>query len=191
MPWNRLRVTRPSDTALRRHSTLDPANIANGSQETRNSHDGAMDTVKNVRSASPLRNSIDPAGAANDASFGERPESPPLPTARQQRFSILKFRHASDSQLSRTAKEQAQAAASPPPMPDGKQTQIVIICNEARRCGEKHFYSLYLQLVHSLQDASSFNDQIAMLYVLAQVFITADPISAQHPPSLPLHPPGM
>ena len=129
MPWNPLRVTRPSDTALRRHSSLDPANIANGPKETRNSHDGAMDLVNNVRSASPLRNSIDPAGAATDASFGERPRSPPLPTARQQRFSILKFRHASDSQLSRTAKEQAQAAASTPPMPDGKQTQILMNYN--------------------------------------------------------------
>ena len=127
MPWNRLRVTRPSDVALRRQSTLDPANITEGGQELRNSHDGAMDSVNNVRSASPLRNSIDPAGAANDASFGERPVSPPLPSARQQRFSILKFRHASDSQLSRTAKEQAQAAASPPPMPDGKSTSCVMV----------------------------------------------------------------
>ena len=130
MPWTRLRVARPSDTALRRHSTLDPANIHHaGSTEMRNSHDGAMDSLKNVRSASPspLRNSIDPAGAANDASFGERPPSPPLPNARQQRFSILKFRHASDSQLSRTAKEQAQGAISPPPMPNGKHLSLVCI----------------------------------------------------------------
>lgn len=132
MPWSRLRATRPSDAALRRHSTLDPANIANGGQEMRNSHDGAMDLQTNVRSASPLRNSIDPAGAANDASFGERPRSPPLPSARQQRFSILKSRHASDSQLSRTAKEQAQAAASPPPMPNGKQTYIPMNLYDAR-----------------------------------------------------------
>ena len=130
MPWSRLRVTRPSDTALHRHSTLDPANIQSaGSQEMRISHDGTMESLKNVRSASPspLRNSIDPAGAANDASFGERPPSPPLPNARQQRFSILKFRHASDSQLSRTAKEQAQAAISPPPMPNGKHALLICI----------------------------------------------------------------
>ena len=121
MPWSRRNVNRPSDMALRRHSTLDPANIANGSQEMRNSYDGGMDPLNNVRSASPLRKSIDPAGAANDASFGEKPPSPQLLNARQ-RFSILKFRHASDSQLSRTAKEQAQAQAttSSPPMP-GKQ----------------------------------------------------------------------
>ena len=131
MPWSRLRVSRPSDTALRRHSTLDPAHIHNaGSQEMRNSHDGAMDSLNRVRSASPspLRNSIDPAGAATDASFGERPPrppSPPLPNPRQQRFSILRFRHASDSQLSRTAKEQAQAAISPPPMPNGKHASLI------------------------------------------------------------------
>ena len=128
MPWSRLRVSRPSDTALRRHSTLDPANIGSrGSQDMRNSHDGAMDSLNNLRSASPspLRNSIDPARAANDASFGERPPSPPLPNARQQRFSILKFRHASDSQLSRTAKEHAQAAIAPPPMPNGKHLSLI------------------------------------------------------------------
>lgn len=128
MPWSRLRVARPSDTVLRRHSTLDPANINNdGAQEMSKSHDGPMDSLSHVRSASPspLRNSIDPAGAANDASFGERPPSPPLPNARQQRFSILKFRHASDSQLSRTAKEQAQAASSPPPIPNGKHIPCV------------------------------------------------------------------
>ena len=124
MPWSRLRVNRPSDTALRRHSTLDPANIP-GDVRTRTSHDGDRDPMNPVRSTSPLRNSIDPAGAANDASFGAKPVRDPSPNRRQQRFSMLKFRHASDSQLAKTAKE--QAAVPPPPMPNGTQFTLCVL----------------------------------------------------------------
>lgn len=122
MPWSRLRVDRPSDALLRRHSTLDPANIAG---DARSSRDAAIDPLNLVRSSSPLRNSIDPSGAANDASFGEKTLRPPSPNPRQQRFSILKFRHASDSQLAKTAKE--QAAMSTPPIPNGKQVHNVMM----------------------------------------------------------------
>ncbi|KAL8829270.1 MAG: hypothetical protein Q9191_002101 [Dirinaria sp. TL-2023a] len=114
MPWSRLRVNRPSDAALRRHSTLDPANIP-GDARTSTSHDGGVDPMNPVRSSSPLRNSIDPAGAAIDDSFGAKPLRDPSPNRRQQRSSMLKFRHASDSQLAKTAKEQATV---PPPMPN-------------------------------------------------------------------------
>ncbi len=120
MPWSRLRANRPSDAALRRHSTLDPANIAG---DARSSQDAAIDPPNLARSSSPLRNSIDPTGAANDASFGEKTLRPPSPNPRQQRFSVLKFRHASDSQLAKTAKE--QAAMSTPPMPNGKHVHNV------------------------------------------------------------------
>lgn len=120
MPFSRLRVNRPSDAALRRHSTLDPANIHG---DARSSQEVVNDSLHPARSSSPLRNSIDPAGAANDASFGEKTLRPPSPNLRQQRFSILKFRHASDSQLAKTAKE--QAAASTPPMPSSKFDVLV------------------------------------------------------------------
>lgn len=122
MPWNRLRSNRPSDAALRRHSTLDPANIAG---DARSSQDAAIDPPNLARSSSPLRNSIDPNGAANDVSFGERTLRPPSPNPRQQRFSVLKFRHASDSQLAKTAKE--QAAMSTLPVPNGKHVHNVMM----------------------------------------------------------------
>ena len=124
MPWSRLRVNRPNDAALRRHSTLDPANI---SESAGSSQDVTLDHLDPIRSSSPLRNSIDPAGAANDASFGQRALRSPSTNPRQQRFSILKFRHASDSQLAKTAKE--QAATSAPPMPDGKHDPKVMVLN--------------------------------------------------------------
>lgn len=117
MPWSRRRVNRPNDATLRRHSTLDPANIPG---DAHTSHDSTIDPLSTVRSSSPLRHSIDPTGAAKDASFGEKSLRPPSPERRQQRFSMLKFRHASDSQLAKTAKE--QAAMVPPPMPNGNLT---------------------------------------------------------------------
>lgn len=51
----------------------------------------------------------------------ERPDSPPVQdeTPKHRRFSMLRFRNASDSQLSARAKRQAQADESAPPVPRG------------------------------------------------------------------------
>lgn len=127
MPWSRLRVNRPSDAALRRHSTLDPGNLVDN---TESRHDTAVDPLNPVRSSSPLRNAVDPAAAATDASFGERTFRPSSPNPRQQRFSILKFRHASDSHLAKTAKE--QAVISNPPMPNGKRIPTILLSSSLR-----------------------------------------------------------
>lgn len=53
---------------------------------------------------------------ASTASRASRPSSPPVQeqTSRHRRFSVLRFRNASDSQLSLRAKQQAE---KPPPMP--------------------------------------------------------------------------
>lgn len=50
----------------------------------------------------------------------DRPESPPIQdeTPRHRRFSMLRFRNASDSQLSTRWRQQQQAAEKPPPMPE-------------------------------------------------------------------------
>lgn len=46
----------------------------------------------------------------------QRPQSPPVQqdTPKLRRFSMLKFRHASESQLSTRARQQAEALAAPP-----------------------------------------------------------------------------
>ncbi len=56
------------------------------------------------------------------ADLPSRPDSPPIQdeTPKHRRFSMLRFRNASDSQLSARAKQQAQALAlaeKPPPVP--------------------------------------------------------------------------
>lgn len=57
----------------------------------------------------------------------ERPASPPIQdeNVKQRRFSMLKFRHASESQLSTRARQQAEAAAAPP-MPRRKSNLPVL-----------------------------------------------------------------
>lgn len=56
------------------------------------------------------------------ASSVTRPDTPPVQeeTNRHKRFSVLRFRNASDSQLSLRAKQQAE---KPPPVPRRKSTR--------------------------------------------------------------------
>lgn len=56
--------------------------------------------------------------ATRDSQAGRSPPASPRPSANPRRFSMLRFRHASDSQLSTTAKEHAARDAPPvPPVP--------------------------------------------------------------------------
>ena len=76
------------------------------------------------RRARRLRDSVVSLSAVNEA-FGssdrnpdrlEVPENSETPV-KSNRFSLLKFRHASDSQLSRTAREHASHTGHTPPVP--------------------------------------------------------------------------
>ncbi|MCJ1378963.1 hypothetical protein MMC17_002062 [Xylographa soralifera] len=115
MPWNRSRLEKPSEKDLRRRSALDPSppvvpfSAVDYGLQTQSKH--PFDAPR------PFRDSVVSLSAVNDASVTERAGSPPVParTPKHRPFSMLKFRHASDSQLSKTAKEQAGSEAPPVP----------------------------------------------------------------------------
>ncbi len=104
MPILRSRETSPSEPEMQHHGQH--AAEDNGIPRT-----DAM--------SSPMQ-SLDEQAAPDDllsrASSISRPASPPIQpeTSRHKRFSILRFRNASDSQLSLRAKQQAE---KPPPIP--------------------------------------------------------------------------
>ncbi|KAL6717130.1 hypothetical protein ACLMJK_005045 [Lecanora helva] len=119
MPWGRTRINKPAEPAsVRRHSTVDNAIIDLQNEllvpnDTNHLGPDGVDTVKSP-SPSPLRNSFEPPA---DEQPQDRPKSPVRreQPPNRQRFSMLKFRHASDPQISKTAKD--HAFADRPPMP--------------------------------------------------------------------------
>ncbi|MCJ1282257.1 hypothetical protein MMC26_001580 [Xylographa opegraphella] len=115
MPWNRSRLEKPSEKDLRRRSALDPLPPI----VPFSAIDYGFQTQSKRPSDTPrrFRDSVVSLSAVNDGSSGERAGSPPVParTPKHRPFSMLKFRHASDSQLSKTAKEQASSEAPPVP----------------------------------------------------------------------------
>lgn len=121
MPWSRLKTTTSGDTtgALRRHSTIDPLVIQK--IDDQNTSNNALrlghDALDSVKTPSPLRNSFEPSTVEQATSSTERAQSPmPLEQPqKRQRFSMLKYRHASDPQISKTARDHALAPV--PPMP--------------------------------------------------------------------------
>lgn len=109
---------------MRRHTTLfEPKPQAQGlflSPESA-THRFESGTTSQDPDSRPL--SADPNAETDRASQDsyDRPESPPIQdeTPRHRRFSMLRFRNASDSQLSTRWRQQQQAAAEkPPPMPE-------------------------------------------------------------------------
>ncbi|KKY23339.1 putative protein transport protein sec73 [Diplodia seriata] len=117
MPLRGLRPGR-SEKDLKRRSTLDPSSIFKREQASR--AQSAVDLAPNrgIQSSDGSRPShFDPRASW----AGEPPPSPPVQehNAQTRRFSMLKFRHASDPQLSQKAKEHAQMAAArdAPPVP--------------------------------------------------------------------------
>ena len=125
MPWSRLHAYTSSDSGdiLRRRSTsFDPAH-----PQTRSEHilptdhfSSQGDAQPRVDISHPAPNSIEQLDAVDGASASKKLPSAaiPDPLPRPYRFSLLKFRHASDSQLSRTAKD--QLSMGPPPLPASK-----------------------------------------------------------------------
>lgn len=105
MPWSRLRTTKSGDTTadLRRHSTIDP--FLTQKHDEKNSNNNplrlGLDASESVKSPSPLRNSFEPSAVEQVTSSTERAHSPILPEQPQkrQRFSVLRYRHASDPQV--------------------------------------------------------------------------------------------
>ena len=145
MPWSRLRTTRSGDTTggPRRHSTIDPISFQNDEEHNFNKSAVRLghDASESVKTPSPLRNSFEPAAVEQPASSAERAQSPMLleQPQKRQRFSLLKYRHASDPQvdlpltkiyrlgwantgavpqISKTAKDHELAPV--PPVPVGK-----------------------------------------------------------------------
>lgn len=126
MPWNRLRGDQ-SDRR-RRHSALrlDLAEELGSAQEheqqeqeqAQGNGNGTGSGSKNLSGKSTSVSDLDHGHNLQlSVSQGQTPYSPEQETfsSRPQRFSLLKFRHASDSQLSRTARSQARNPS--PPMP--------------------------------------------------------------------------
>ncbi|OCK74190.1 hypothetical protein K432DRAFT_410068 [Lepidopterella palustris CBS 459.81] len=120
MPLKALRANR-SERDLQRRSTLDPTGLFKRGDKAAASANLSTEFLAPNRAAASHdgeRPSLAEFGRASwSADTHERPSSPPIQehTPNTRRFSIMRFRHASDSQLSVKAKE--HAAASAPPMP--------------------------------------------------------------------------
>ena len=105
MPWSRLRTARSGDTTggLRRHSTVDPLLFQETNEQDRNNNGLRLghDALESVKTPSPLRNSFEPSTVEQATSSTERAQSPLLleQPQKRQRFSMLKYRHASDPQV--------------------------------------------------------------------------------------------
>jgi hypothetical protein len=123
MPLRALRPNR-SDRDLKRRSTLDPAGLfKRGGGDTDSRFYKSTENLDPDRLAvsedggrPPSRDVARPSLQLHDAAEPDEPPSPPVQeaTPNTRRFSLLRFRHASDSQLSVKAKEHAAREPAPP-----------------------------------------------------------------------------
>ena len=121
MPWNPLRTTKGGDPGgLRRYSTIDPTQPTEPAVEHASNDINHLghDNLDFVSSPSPLRNSFEPPAAEDATGRLQAPFYEELQPPKRNRFSMLSYRHRSDPQISKTARE--HAAAATPPMPTGK-----------------------------------------------------------------------
>ncbi|KAL1606522.1 hypothetical protein SLS60_003927 [Paraconiothyrium brasiliense] len=120
MPLRPLRPNR-SEKDLKRRSTLDPAGLFKRGDKQNKSAEylgDARHAASEDGGARPQSSSrVDEPRESWSANDENRPPTPPVqePTPLTRRFSLMRFRHASDSQLSTRAKE--QAAEDAPPVP--------------------------------------------------------------------------
>lgn len=113
MPWSRLRADRPkqSTNRRRRHSSINlPQSDGLASENFVDYDNGPRPDKSRPSEASPSVPIL--VDHEQEPNTTQLPEGPPGPSRqdsslKSQRFSLLKFRHASDSQLSRTARVQA------------------------------------------------------------------------------------
>jgi hypothetical protein len=117
MPLRALRPGR-SDQNLKRRSTLDPANFfKRGDKDARVDDAGERPEAGRIAVSEDGRRPTSSEVVRPSTSAGDD-EPPSLPvqaaTPNTRRFSMMRFRHASDSQLSTRAKEQAARDRAPP-----------------------------------------------------------------------------
>ena len=121
MLWSRARVSPLDDRDLRRHSTFIPRDHSMErnqlSLDDPNAGDSQIYGPPAFQPHSQFRDSVASFNEANEGSAKSRPSSPPAVDrpGKSRRFSILRFRHASDSQLAKTAKEHANTGVPPVP----------------------------------------------------------------------------
>ena len=105
MPWSHLRTASPGDSTRgpRRHSTIDPLPLQYQDKHNSNNNTYRLghDVPESVKTPSPLRNSFEPPAIEQAMSSTERAQSPMLleQPQKRQRFSLLRYRHASDPQV--------------------------------------------------------------------------------------------
>ena len=123
-PWSTLKLGRPSEKDLRGRHSMDPGHRPEADEPPPlSASDGASSTTTTPRRRNHrIRDSVVSLGSVRDpppaldqlATAGvpllELPEEAPQ---RPHRFSLMRFRHASDSQLNKTAQTQSSA----PPVP--------------------------------------------------------------------------
>jgi len=125
MPLRSLRPNR-SERDLKRRSTLDPAGLFKRADKDARFFQSS-DNLGPTRIAASEDGFRPPSSDVARPSTGHHGHPPPSPPVQQhtpntRRFSLMRFRHASDSQLSTKAKEQAAADADDadddtPPVP--------------------------------------------------------------------------
>ena len=121
MPWNPLRTTKGGDPGgLRRHSTIDSTQPTEPAVEHASNDINRLDhdSLDVLTSPSPPKNSFEPPVAEDATGTSQAPFYEELQPPKRNRFSMLSYRHRSDPQISKTAREHAVAAT--PPMPAGK-----------------------------------------------------------------------
>lgn len=111
MPLRSIRPNR-SERDLKRRSTLDPTNFfrrADKDSRFSKSTDN-LDSSRIAASEDGYRPKSSDMARPSTGYHDDPPPSPPVQehTPNTRRFSLMRFRHASDSQLSARAKEQAQ-----------------------------------------------------------------------------------
>jgi hypothetical protein len=151
--WNKRRLDRQSEKDLKGKTVLglDVGNDSANHEEKPNGN-STENIFRATTPTSPRRNrrtrdSVVSLSAVKDAPTQFDRSNAPLPSIelpppeesrppRQNRFSLMKFRHASDSQLSKTAKEHADQA---PPVP-GKSLDTCLFCSSVNHtsCTPQH-----------------------------------------------------
>ncbi|KAI9809437.1 MAG: hypothetical protein M1827_006874 [Pycnora praestabilis] len=136
MTWRGLRVRRRSEDVDRRHSTLDPSQNGRRSEQLLRNEASAnippidLESSQSVSSSTLPKTSQATHDESGRPSVSERPTSPAIQqqqqTPKHQRFNLLRFRNASDSQLFTRAKQQAANQESIPPVPKVTPTPAII-----------------------------------------------------------------
>ncbi|KAK1760744.1 protein transport protein sec73 [Echria macrotheca] len=123
MPFLRRRGNMASDTDMRRHSLLDgltvpklPPARSESTSDLPALAPVAEGTPPTTAPASPVETAPDRASTSSSIHVPDRPASPEIQpeSHKHRRFSMLRFRNASDSQLAAKAKLHAAAQKAPP-----------------------------------------------------------------------------